>query len=167
MVTKYKVAVLGCGAIFGRHLQAIKNNSEYFELVGIFDIDGEKLSKITQELGVKAYSSEEEVYKDTAINCVAIITPSNLHYEQMVKAVTSKKNVIVEKPATFLAEELKHINQLAIATGVDVFTILQVRLNPSLVATREFILGGAFGEIRNVALVQRWQRPLEYFTGWR
>ncbi|MFN8769529.1 MAG: Gfo/Idh/MocA family protein [Neisseriaceae bacterium] len=164
---KYKIAVIGCGAIFSRHLQAIKNNQEHYKLIGLYDADKNKLQQLTTELNVKAYKDEDELFNDEEINCVAVITPSHVHYEQMRRALINNKNVIVEKPATFLSSELDDIEQLAKKNNVNVFTILQVRLNPSLIAVKEFIQSGLFGKIRNVSLVQRWQRPLEYFTGWR
>ena len=166
-MNKYKIAILGCGAIFNRHLNAIQSNHEHFELVGLYDTDNEKLNKYVAELNVKKYLTEDEVYNDQLINCVVILTPSYLHYPQLLKAIHQRKNVIVEKPAVFLKHELETIEKEALQYNVDIFTILQVRLNPALIAVRRFIQQGYFGKIRGISLIQRWQRPLEYFTGWR
>ena len=35
IMQKYKVAILGLGAIFDRHLLAIEGNSEHFKLIGV------------------------------------------------------------------------------------------------------------------------------------
>ncbi|MDQ5920531.1 MAG: UDP-N-acetyl-2-amino-2-deoxyglucuronate dehydrogenase [Pseudomonadota bacterium] len=164
---EYKIAVLGCGAIFNRHLSAIQNNAEYYKLIGIYDPKTELQAEYAQSLGIKGYSCEDELLNDFEVNCVAILTPSNLHYTQAVQALNNKKNVILEKPATFLGSELKHLEQLAIQNGVKIFGVLQVRLNPAVVIAKRAIDEGLLGNIRSVALVQRWQRPLSYFTGWR
>ena len=164
---KYNVAVLGCGAIFTRHLSAIQNNPEYYNLVGIYDPNTDLLLKYTQDLKVSAYQNEDLVYIDPKVNCVVILTPNNLHYSQAIKALNNKKNVILEKPATFLASELRELEQVASSNGVKIFGILQVRLNPAVMITKLAIKEGLLGNIRGVSLVQRWQRPLNYFTGWR
>ena len=164
---KYKVAILGCGAIFSRHLSAVQNNPEYYSLIGIYDPKTELLNKYTDSLQTKGYSSEEEVYTDKNVNCVVILTPNNLHFTQALKAMQHKKNVILEKPATFTGKELKDLEQAATDNGVKIFGILQVRLNPAVIITKQAIESGLLGNIRGVSLIQRWQRPLNYFTGWR
>lgn len=164
---KYNIAVLGCGAIFNRHLSAIQNNGEHYKLVGIYDPKTELQAEYVKSLGVKGYSCEDELLNDSAVNCVAILTPSNLHYAQAAQALNNKKNVILEKPATFLGGELKHLEQLAKQNGVQIFGVLQVRLNPAVIIAKRAIDEGLLGNIRGIALVQRWQRPLGYFTGWR
>ena len=164
---KYNVAVLGCGAIFSRHLSAIKNNPEYYNLVGIFDTNQDLKDKYANDLKVHAYNLEDEVYLDSNVNCVVILTPNNLHYSQAIKALNSKKNVIIEKPATFLGSELEELERIARLNDVKIFGVLQVRLNPAVIITKIAIENGLLGNIRGVSLVQRWQRPLNYFTGWR
>lgn len=164
---KYNIAVLGCGAIFTRHLSAIQNNSEYYNLVGIYDPNSELLLKYTKELRVLSYDKEEAVYLDSNVNCVVILTPNNLHYSQAIKALNNKKNVILEKPATFLASELKELERIANINGVQIFGVLQVRLNPAVMITKQAIKERLLGKIRGVSLVQRWQRPINYFTSWR
>ncbi len=166
-MVKYNVAILGCGAIFSRHLAAIQNNPEHFKLIGLYDPVHELQTKYTQELNVKAYNSEDEVYTDQEINCVIILTPSNLHYKQAMTAMTNKKYVIVEKPATFLANELDDLNSFATKQGVRIFSVLQVRLNPAVMTVKKALESGLLGKVRSVSLVQRWQRPPGYFSGWR
>ena len=164
---KYNLAILGCGAIFGRHLSAIMANSENYNLVGVFDPIVELKNKYANELKVKAYNNEEDVYADANINCIAILSSSYLHYAQAIKAIKNKKNVILEKPATFTVADLNKIEILAKESGVDVFCILQVRLNPAVIIAKRAREAGILGNIRSVSLVQRWQRPLDYFSGWR
>lgn len=166
-MTKYNIAILGCGAIFSRHLAAIKVNAQHYKLVGIYDPLDELKTKYADELNVKAYQSEEEVYGDKDINCIAILTPNNLHYRQAYQAILHNKHVILEKPATFLASELDSLIKFATTQGVGIYAVLQVRLNPAVIIAKQAIEAGLLGNLRSVSLVQRWQRPLSYFSGWR
>lgn len=164
---QYNIAILGLGAIFGRHLSAITANKEHYNLIGVFDPIMELKNKYANELKVPAYSKEEDVYTDVNVNCIAILSPSYLHYEQAIKAIKNKKTVILEKPATFSITDLNKIQALACENGVEVFCILQVRLNPAVMIAKLARESGILGNIRSVSLVQRWQRPLDYFAGWR
>ncbi|MCX8514541.1 MAG: hypothetical protein RL017_491 [Pseudomonadota bacterium] len=164
---KYTVAVLGCGAIFSRHIAAINNNPDLYQLIGIYDTNQEVLNKYKTELNTKTYSCEDEGYLDNEVNCICILTPNNLHFNQAVKALNNKKNVILEKPATFKASQIIELEQLAQQNKVKVFGVLQVRLNPSVIIAKQAINENLLGKIRGCSLVQRWQRPLTYFTGWR
>ena len=166
-MSKYKIAILGCGAILNRHVAAIKANPDFFELVGIYDIDQQKSISCANELGVVAYSDLDDVYSDKNVNCIVILTPSNLHYTQALQAINHGKHLIIEKPATFLASEVKEIEVLAAQKNVDVFCILQVRLNKSIDLIKLALEKQLFGDIRGASLLQRWQRPVSYFSGWR
>ena len=167
MRAKYQIVILGCGAIFNRHVAAIKANSEYFNLCGIYDLDLEKSQQYANELGVVAYLSLDDVYIDPNINCIIVLTPSYLHYTQTVQAINHNKHVIIEKPATFLTTEIKEIEALALVKKVDVFCILQVRLNKAVQLMKLVLEKNLLGNIRGASLLQRWQRPVSYFSGWR
>ena len=167
MKTKYQVAILGCGAIFNRHITAIMSNANDFSLCGVFDIDSLIANECAQKFGVKSYLSLDELYADNNVNCVIILTPSHLHYQQTMQALSYGKHVIIEKPATFLSEEIKNIEMLANSKNIDVFCILQVRLNKTVQLMKKVLEDGVLGDIRGASLLQRWQRPASYFSGWR
>lgn len=165
---QYRVAVLGCGAIFSRHLAALRANPETYRFVGYFDPDPIVQDKWANELATqKCYHNEDEVYLDKEVNFIAILTPSNLHFAQAVKAIQNGKNVLLEKPASFKPEQLIELQAMARKHQVAVFCVLQVRLNQSIAIVKEILARQLLGNIRGAALVQRWQRPLSYFDGWR
>ena len=164
---KYKLAVLGCGSIFSRHLTAINLNPQHYELVGLYDININAIKKHEIPLSVKIYNCEDEAYLDENVNCIVILTPSNLHYPMAMKSLNNNKHVIIEKPATFYCDQLEHIIKLADQKKLNVFGVLQVRLNPSVIVVKSVIEKGLLGNIRSVSLTQRWQRPQSYFVGWR
>ncbi|MEN9946106.1 MAG: hypothetical protein RLZZ293_492 [Pseudomonadota bacterium] len=167
-MAKYTVAVLGCGAIFNRHLAALQANQDEYKFIAYYDPNPECIAKWqTQLVEQYCYSNEEEVYLDERTNCVVILTPSYLHYQQAKQALIHKKNVIIEKPATFTSNELKELEQLAKSNQVEIFCVLQVRLNQSIAIVQQILQNKLLGDIRSTSLVQRWQRPINYFTGWR
>lgn len=167
-MTKYTLAILGCGAIFNRHLAAIIANQEHYKLIGVYDPDTTAIAKYHQQLsGAKIYADENQVYQDDLVNCVVILTPNSLHYTQAAKALIAGKNVILEKPATLNLKDLLALQELAKKQNLQVFTVLQVRLNPVVEVVKQALAQNLFGEIRGVSLIQRWQRPIDYFDSWR
>ena len=58
---KHKIGIIGCGVIFERHIEAIKANSNHFELVALCDIDERKLSIRAKELGVPGFINHAEM----------------------------------------------------------------------------------------------------------
>lgn len=167
MQTKYNVGILGCGAIFDRHVSAITLNSEHFTLVGIHDPKSELQTKYVDQLKVKGYQSEQYLYNDSSVNCVVILSPNHLHFKQAYDALTHGKHVIMEKPATLKYDNLLILENYAKSKNLEIFTILQVRLNPSVTTIRKLLETGLLGGLRGASLIQRWQRPLGYFSEWR
>lgn len=167
-MAKYKVAVLGCGAIFSRHLAALQANADSFEFVGYFEPDLEINAKLKLELPAQQnYASEDDLFNDANVNCIVVLTPSHLHYQQASRALLNGKNVIIEKPASFKSEQIIQLEKLAAENNLDIFCVLQVRLNQSIELVKRILSDKLLGEIRGSSLIQRWQRPDDYFSGWR
>lgn len=167
-MAKYKVAVLGGGAIFSRHLAALQAYPEEYEFIGLFDPNPSVVSKWQAQIPeIKYYTTEDELYADKKVNCVVILTPSNLHFIQAKKALESGKSIIVEKPVSFDANQVLELESLAARHGVEAFCVLQVRINPSIAIAKKIMSERLLGDIRGTSLIQRWQRPVDYFSGWR
>lgn len=167
-MAKFQVAVLGCGAIFSRHLAALQANHDDYNFVGYYDPKPQINEQLSKELPKqKSYKTEDDVYNDVTVNCVVILSPSHLHYEQAKKSIIAGKSVIVEKPVAFHTEQIDELEQLSQKYKVDFYCILQVRLNPSITLVKKLLAENLIGEIRSSSLVQRWQRPDVYFSGWR
>jgi len=162
----YKIGIIGCGAIFPRHLEAIEQNNN-FELKAVCDIQDNLVKSIAKKLKVKAYTSYQKMIKSKEVNFVTIATPNSLHYEQAVFALQNKCDVLIEKPVAFTKKEIKSISEIARKNNQKAYCVLQVRLNPTIQLVKEVLKENLLGEIRGVNFIQRWQRPLEYFSGWR
>lgn len=162
----YKVGIVGCGAILPRHLEAIKANPN-FKLVAVCDIQDALVQSVASRLGVRAYTNYVDMIASKDVNFVVIATPNSLHLEQAIYALEHGCDVLVEKPVAFDESSVNKIIQKAKSNNQKAYCVLQVRLNPTVQLVKEVLQQNLLGDIRSVNLVQRWQRPLEYFTGWR
>jgi predicted dehydrogenase len=163
---KYKVGIIGCGAILPRHLESIEANDN-FELVAICDIQEILVTSISKRLNIKSYTDYKDMICSGEVDFVVVATPNSLHVEQAVFALQNKCDVLIEKPVAFSLKEIEFINSISQKTKQNAYCVLQVRLNPTVQLLKEILAENLLDEIRGVTLIQRWQRPLEYFTGWR
>ena len=163
---KYKVGIVGCGGIFPRHIEAIEANSN-FELISLCDIQESLSNSLGKRYKVKSYTDYEEMIKNEDINFVVIATPNSLHKEQSIFALNNKCDVLIEKPVAFNIKDVKEIQKHAGINNQKAYCVLQVRLNPTVHLVKNVLKKKLLGEIRGFSFSQRWQRPLEYFSGWR
>ena len=134
---KYKVGIIGCGAILPRHIEAIESNPN-FTLVALCDIQPSLVKSLGKRYKVPYYTDYQKMIKEEDINFIPILTPNSLHKEQSIYALKNKCDVLVEKPVAFIAEDVKLIQEIASKNSQKAYSF-----------------------------TQRWQRPLEYFSGWR
>lgn len=163
---KYRVAIIGCGAIFNRHYESIKVNKD-FELVALCDVQKSVVDSLSSRYGVEGYYSFEDCIQNSKANFYVIATPNSKHYNQVKHCIEKNKHYLVEKPACLKSEEVRDLVNLTNGSSVNGYCVLQVRLNDSVSLVRECLERKLLGKIRGVNLVQRWQRPVEYFSGWR
>ena len=163
---KYKVGIVGCGGIFPRHIEAIEANSN-FELISLCDIQESLSNSLGKRYKVNSYTDYKEMIKNEDVNFIVIATPNSLHKEQSIFALKNKCDVLIEKPVAFTINDVKEIQDCAIKFKQKAYCVLQVRLNPTVHLVKEVLKKKLLGEIRGFSFSQRWQRPLEYFSGWR
>lgn len=166
---KYKVGIIGCGNIFARHLEAIKLNQDKFELAAVCDIDSKRLNLASAENNVPGFTNYQDMLRKMGnkINFITIATPNSFHYPQAIAALKAGKDILVEKPIDFKHTRALEIYRTALKNKRQAFAVLQVRYNPTLGLIREALQKKFLGKIRSVSLIQRWQRPEQYFESWR
>jgi UDP-N-acetyl-2-amino-2-deoxyglucuronate dehydrogenase len=165
-MSKYKVGIIGCGAIFNRHLEGIEANDD-FELVAICDINEGLVESLGDRLGVDYYTEHIEMVLRDDINFLVVATPNDLHKDHAKIVLRNGCDVLIEKPVSFKKDDLIEIQKVADDNNQKAYCVLQVRLNATVKVVKEILEENLLGDIRGFSFTQRWQRPLEYFSGWR
>jgi UDP-N-acetyl-2-amino-2-deoxyglucuronate dehydrogenase len=163
---KYQVGIIGCGAIFQRHKESI-TNSQDFELVSICDIQYDTVKKISESLNVNYYVDYKEMIKNENLNFISILTPNSQHLEQSIFSLNNGCDILIEKPVCFNHLDIEFIKKESLKHNKNAYCVLQVRLNPTIKLIQKVLDLKLLGDIRGISLIQRWQRPIEYFSGWR
>tara|TARA_R110000782_G_scaffold14709_1_gene43610 strand:+ start:660 stop:1670 length:1011 start_codon:yes stop_codon:yes gene_type:complete len=162
----YKVGIIGCGGIFPRHIEAIEANSN-FDLTSICDIQTPLVESLGKRYKVPSYKDYQEMIINEDINFIVIATPNSLHKEQAIFALKNNCDVLIEKPVAFNIKDITEIEDEAKDNKQKAYCVLQVRLNPTVSLLKEVLNKRLLGDMRGFSFTQRWQRPLEYFSGWR
>lgn len=166
---KLRMALVGCGRISTKHVEAIVGNSELVEPVAVCDIIPERAQRtadaLEKKLGMRPefYTSYDELLHRHDVDFVSIATPSGLHYEMTIKALDFNKHVLVEKPLALDTKHLREIIELSKRKSLKVGVCHQNRFNPPIQELRKKVESGAFGRIFHGVVCIRWNRNEAYY----
>ncbi len=163
-----RFAIVGCGRISTRHLEAIKEN-EHAELVAVCDIVPEKADQKAEEYGVLAFYDYDEMLKNIECDVISICTPSGIHPQQVIKAAQHKFHVVCEKPLGIRLNEVDEAIKACDENNVKLFVVKQNRLNPPVKLLINAIKKNRFGRIFLCEVNVFWTRPQAYYdmAKWR
>ncbi|MEI6816219.1 MAG: Gfo/Idh/MocA family oxidoreductase [Bacteroidota bacterium] len=143
-----RIGIIGVGHLGKIHLKLIKELPA-FELVGFYDHDDENSEFAVRELGVKRFSSFQELADQ--VDAIDIVTPALSHFEYASKSLRMSKHVFIEKPITYSTKEAKTLVSLAEEANVKVQIGHVERFNPAFIAALPFISHPMFIETKRLA----------------
>jgi predicted dehydrogenase len=144
-----KIGVVGAGHLGKIHIKLIKELSDKFEFVGFYDQHPENAGKVSEEFGIKAFDSIDELL--AKVDCVDIVTPTLSHFDCASKALRLSKHVFIEKPVTETVEEAKALLELMHNAGVKVQVGHVERFNPAFQAAKPYLTHPMFIETHRLA----------------
>lgn len=106
-------------------------------------------NRIPNAENVVIYNSWETMLEQADFDIVYISTPHPLHYEETLQALSCKRNVLVEKPATMNASQFRHCMKLAAKHKVVLMEAMWTRYLPATQYFKEQLLP-RIGEVRRV-----------------
>lgn len=107
-----RAAVIGCGAIGRRHVEAIRSADDV-ELVAACDTDLDRAAACCE----RAYSTVEDLLAGEQLDVVTVATPDHLHFEPVTAALRAGRHVFCEKPLAMTLDEAREIARIADANG--------------------------------------------------
>ena len=133
-----KIGLIGYG-YWGPNLARNFNNNNDFELSAICDFSPDRLQAAGSLYShVELVSQAEDLFKDTALDAIAIATPVSTHFDLAKRALLSDKNVWLEKPMTEKVEQ-----------GEELIELAQKR-NKVLLVDHTFVYTGAVRKIKQI-----------------
>jgi predicted dehydrogenase len=145
---KTRVAVVGVGAL-GQHHARVYASLPGAELVGVYDVEGDRSREVAQRHGCPVLEHLKDVV-DRA-DAVSVAVPTVDHHRVAAVLLDAGKDVLVEKPITTTLEQADDLVRLAAAKG----RVLQVghveRFNPAVDLLRAHARQPRFVEVHRLA----------------
>ncbi len=101
------------------------------------------------------------------VEWVTICSPNFLHDSHIRLALRNGANALCEKPIVINPWNLDALQELELETGRRVFTVLQLRVHPKLIALRERLRAGSPARRAQVSLVYVTSRGPWYQVSWK
>ncbi|MDQ6762386.1 MAG: Gfo/Idh/MocA family oxidoreductase [Bacteroidota bacterium] len=167
-------ALIGAaGYIAPRHLIAMKNTGnnlsaayDPFDSVGIIDsyfpnadffVEFERFDRHVDKLR----------RKNVPIDYVSVCSPNYLHDSHIRFGLRNNADVICEKPVVLNPWNIDALEEIERETGRYIFSILQLRLHPSIIKLRQKILNGPIDKTYDIDLTYLTSRGHWYYTSWK
>jgi predicted dehydrogenase len=169
---KLRFAIIGCGRISYKHVEAIVKNNEDAVLVATCDLELEKaenkrdeyLQKSGLDLQVAVYTDYKEMIEKEEIDVVTIATESGYHAEIAIYCMKKGIHAIVEKPIALSIQDAKEMVKVAKEYKVKLCVSHQNRFNKSIQMLRNSIEENRFGRLINATARILWNRNEGYYT---
>jgi UDP-N-acetyl-2-amino-2-deoxyglucuronate dehydrogenase len=169
-----KFALIGAaGFIAPRHMKAIKETGN--ELVAALD-KHDNVGVLDSYFPNADFFTEFERFdrhldklkrKGEKVDFISICSPNYLHDSHIRYALRYGADAICEKPLVLNPWNLEALQEIERETGKKVFTILQLRLHPSIIALRDEISKAPKDKKFDVNLTYITSRGNWYYTSWK
>lgn len=170
-----KFALIGAaGYIAPRHMRAIKDTGsdlvcalDPYDGVGIIDSYFPGTDFFTEPERFDRHLDKLRRKGDAKVDFVSICSPNYLHDAHIRMAVRNDAHAICEKPIVLNPWNLDSLCELEQETGKNIYTILQLRLHPSIQRLKQQIDSGQSTKVYDVDLTYVTSRGKWYFFSWK
>jgi predicted dehydrogenase len=146
------LAIIGAGNIAPLNAKGYLQHDRC-DVVAICDPVEAKARSLADKWGVpKVYSDLEKCLSDPDIDAVEILTPTHLHHEHVLAALSAKKHVSCQKPLSNSVEEAREMEAAAVREGMSLRISECFRHYPPMEKAKELIDAGAIGRPTNLRI---------------
>lgn len=156
-------AIVGCGFIAAKHLQAIASLPGCC-LAAVHDVDFKAAESLAIKTRAIVYKSYDDLLADPGIDVVNLCTPGYLHHVMGIKAAACGKHLLVEKPLAVNLEDADALIDACDRAGVILATAHQNRYKGPVLELKKVLEQGKMGSISHGSAVLRWNRNRGYYA---
>jgi predicted dehydrogenase len=158
-----KFALIGCGRISKKHIDAI-NELEEAKLVAVCDSILERAKECGEKNKVPYYVDYDDMLRNEEVDIVNILTPSGLHAKHTIDIVQKyKKHIVCEKPMALRLDDANEMIRVCDQNGVRLFVVKQNRYNLPVQKLMQALEAGRFGKLVMGTVRVRWTRKQDYY----
>ncbi|MBW6490296.1 MAG: Gfo/Idh/MocA family oxidoreductase [Lentimicrobium sp.] len=170
-----KFALIGAaGYIAPRHMKAIKDTGnilitalDKYDGMGIIDSYFPSAFFFTEPERFDRHLDKLRRGVEQKIDFVSICSPNYLHDAHIRLALRNDADAICEKPLVLNPWNVDALHDIEKETGKRIYTILQLRLHPSIIELKKRIDDGPTDKIYDIDLSYITSRGRWYFISWK
>ena len=151
------VALLGAGYIAKWHADALKY-VKGARISAVCDLSQSAADNLADDLGVKAWTSLDDMLAHDPCTVVHVLTPPNAHVDPVRKIIEAGRHCFVEKPFCLSSEDAETLSKLALDKGVKLGVNHNFMMLPGYEKLRRDIRSGRIGMLDTVQV--NWRFPL-------
>jgi UDP-N-acetyl-2-amino-2-deoxyglucuronate dehydrogenase len=168
-------ALIGAaGYIAPRHMNAIKETGnklvaayDPYDGVGVIDRYFPEAKFFVEFERFDRYLEKLKYDKGLTLDYVSITSPNYLHDAHIRVALRRGADAICEKPLVLNPWNIDGLQHVSTDTGRKIYTILQLRLHPVIIAMKEKIKAAPIGKVYDIDLTYITSRGNWYYTSWK
>lgn len=167
----HTVALIGCGRISFKHIEAYIQNSTKMRLVATCDpvldraeAKAAEYRKAFPEAQIAIYSNYKELLAVESPEIVSIATESGIHPRIAIDCLEAGSHVICEKPMALSTKDADAMIVAAHKADRTLAVCFQNRFNAPVQRARAAYEAGRFGRILHGMVQVRWNRNEEYYA---
>lgn len=112
-----KWGIVGSGGVVEEFLSSLKYSERQIAR-GIFSTNATRAKFLAKEHQLDLFSSIEELVESSKVDAIYIASPNSQHFQDAKKALSAKKDVLIEKPCCINSDQVLEL--LDIARGQEV-----------------------------------------------
>ncbi len=144
------LGIVGCGDVARLYFPMLKDMTQKKELAIACVCDIEREKALTAQRWIEAprvYTDVEDLLGDGGVDMVLNLTPIQVHYDIIMKAIHAGKHVYTEKPLAADIEQADTIIKEAKEKGVSVGCAPPMALHPDHLRVKQIVESGALGKV--------------------
>lgn len=170
-----KFALIGAsGYIAPRHMKAIKETGNLllaaydpYDGIGIMDSFFPEARFFIEFERFDRYLEKIKYEENTQLDYISIASPNYLHDAHIRVALRRGADAICEKPIVLNPWNIDALNKVAQETGRNIYTILQLRLHPSIIDLKKMVDQSKEDKTYDIDLTYITSRGYWYYTSWK
>lgn len=156
-MSKFNVAIIGCGNIAGPYAEDLKKYNE-IELLGAADVDSARAQVFAEKHQINAYESVDALIADPQVQIVVNLTSHFAHRAISEMLLKAGKHVFSEKPLATTFEEAQLLVDLARANNVRLACSPFTLMGEAQQTAWKWIRDGKLGTVRVAFAEVNWGR---------
>ncbi len=181
----YKEALIGCGYVSKKHIDAAARMFPMCVLTAVCDKDPDRTNEAVahycsvlkqsfpdlneSRIKIREYNDYRQMLQDDVCDIAAVTVPTGYHGVIAMECLNAGMHVIVEKPPTLSLMEMDMLIECADRKGLKLGVCFQNRFSGTVRKLRRAVEADMFGRLVHAVSSTRWNRSSEYYqqASWR